>query len=245
MQRVTVEDVPSWAYRGLELFLLGPTVLSALFGIGIIVVGVLSLGSSSGGAAGAGAAGAAGTGASAGTTGAGFTALVGGMAVVWLLAIVLGLLSIVAVPLFLYLDASKVAEQGLEWEPSPGLYVVLGFFVSGLAVLHYLYKRHEYVVDWVGSEAWWYVAMAGAALGIVGVVGAAANPIMLGVAMLGLPLFVVGIYRDATFVRLNSEWRPNPVNHFLIGLLSAVLVVPGVLYFGYFAYKRHSHVGLV
>lgn len=240
MERVTVEDVPSWAYRGLELFMLVPPILSALMGVGLLVVGLLSFGST--GAEAAAGTGAAGAGTEPGT---GMMAFAGGIAIVWLLAIVLGLISIVTVPLFLYLDAKKVADQDLDWEPEPVLYLVLGFFVSGLAVLHYLYKRHEYVIDWVGSEAWWYAALVGVAVGIVAIAGAVINPLTLGIALIALPLFVIGIYKDSVYVRLNSDWRPNPVNHFLIALLSGILVIPGALYFSYFAYRRHNAIGLV
>lgn len=237
MERVTVEDVKSWSYRGLELFMLAPPLLSALFGVGLLTVGLLSFGSSSGAAA-------SGAGASS-DPGTGLMAIAGGVAVVWLLGIVVGLVSIVAIPLLLYLDAKQVADQGLDWEPDPVLYLVGGFFLSGLAVLHYLYKRHQYVIDWVGSEAWWYVTLVGFALAIVGVVGAVVNPVTLGLLLLAVPMVTIGIYKDATYVRLNSDWRPNPVNHFLISLFASFLFVPGVLYFGYFAYKRHSAVGLV
>ncbi|WP_415381125.1 hypothetical protein [Halosimplex sp. TS25] len=245
MERVTVEDVPSWSYRGLELFMLVPMILSVLFGLGILVVGLMSLGSSPTGTAAGAGAGTAASATGAETGGTGFLALAGGIAIVWLLAIVIGLLSIVGIPLCLYLDAKKVADQDLDWEPEPVLYLILGFFVSGIAVLHYLYKRHEYVIDWVGSETWWYAALVGAAVGIVAVAGSVVNPLTLGIALIALPLFVIGIYKDSVYVRLNSDWRPNPVNHFLIALLSTILVIPGVFYFGYFAYKRHNAIGIV
>ncbi|WP_436927276.1 hypothetical protein [Halosimplex amylolyticum] len=245
MERVTVEDVPSWSYRGLELFMLVPMILSVLMGLGILVVGLLSLGSgateaAAGAGTGAGAAGATGS-----DPGAGFTALLGGVAIVWLLAIFLGLLSILGIPLLLFLDAKKVADQDLDWEPEPVLYLILGFFVSGLAVLHYLYKRHEYVIDWVGSETWWHVALVGVGIGLVSIVGSVVNPLLMGLALIAFPLYTIGIYKDSIYVRLNSDWRPNPVNHFLIALFSTLLVVPGVFYFGYFAYKRHGAIGLV
>lgn len=232
MQRVTVDDVSSWSYRGLELFLLVPPILSAVFGLGILVIGLLSIGSQSTGAASTG-------------MGAGFSAFAGGFAIVWLLLIVFGFLSIVAVPLFLYLDAKTVADEDLDWKPDPVLYLVLGFFISGLAILHYLYKRHQYVIDWVGSEAWWYVTLAGFAVGIVGVVGATQDPILFGLPLIALPMITTGIYKDSIFVRLNSDWRPNPVNHFLISLFAAILAIPGVLYFGYYIYKRHGALGIV
>jgi len=239
MQRVTVEDVPSWSYRGLELFMLVPPLLAALFGLGLVAFGVMGF-TSGGSGAGTGASAAGGA-----TAGTGFMALAGGIAIVWLLAIVFGLVSVVAVPLLLYFDAKQVADEELDWEPDPVLYLVGGFFVSGLAVLHYLYKRHQYVVDWVGSETWWYVVLAGAALGVVGVVGGFVEPILFGVALLAFPMVTIGIYRDATYVRLNSDWQPNPVNHFLIALFAAVLAVPGFLYFGYYGYKRHANLGLI
>lgn len=87
--------------------------------------------------------------------------------------------------------------------------------------------------------------LAGAALGIVGVVSGFVEPMLFGVALLAFPMVTIGIYRDAIYVRLNSDWRPNPVNHFLIALFAAVLAIPGFLYFGYYGYKRHANLGLI
>jgi|GEM_PF-1309450 len=241
MQRVTVNDVSSRAYRGLELFLLIPPVLMALFALGTVLLFVIGFGGGS-------TAGTAGTAATTGPTGgvAGTGgAMAGGVVIVLLLALVFGLASAVAIPLFLYFDAGQVAAQDLEWEPSQGLYAVAGFLLSGLAVWHYLYKRHQYVVDWVDTQAWWYLALMGVGVSILGIAGSAIQPALGLVGLLGLPLFTTGIYKDATYVRLNSDWRPNPVNHFLIAFFSGILAVLGVLYFGYYAYKRHEHVDIV
>ncbi|MFC7138938.1 hypothetical protein ACFQMA_03685 [Halosimplex aquaticum] len=242
MERVTVEDVPSRSYRGLELFMLIPPVLMGIFGLGIVVLGLMSFGSSS---AAAGTAGAASTAGTTGAAGGGMTALLGGVAIVWILALLFGLASAVAIPLFLYLDAGKIADQDLDWEPSQGLYAVGGFFLSGLVVWHYLYKRHQYVIDWVDTEAWWYLALMGVGIGILGIVGSGIDPMLMPIGLLGLPLFAVGIYKDATYVRLQSDWRPNPVNHFLAAFFTGIIAILGVFYFGYYAYKRHSHVGLI
>jgi len=232
MQRVTVEDVSSWSYRGLELFLLVPPVLSALLGLGILVAAGITMGSESAATASTG-------------YGAGFLAFASGITIVWILGIVLGVLSFFAVPIFLYLDAKKVADQDLDWKPEPVLYMVLGVVLSGFAVLHYLYKRHDYVVDWVGSETWWYVTLAGFGIAIVGLVGGVVNPVVWGLPLIALPMITTGIYKDSVYVRLNSDWHPNPVNHFLSALLSAILVIPGILYFGYYVYKRHGALGIV
>ncbi|WP_436909875.1 hypothetical protein [Halosimplex marinum] len=240
MKRVTVEDVPSRAYRGLELFLLIPPVLMALFALGTVLLFVIGFG----GGSTAGSAGTAATGSVGGVASPG-AAMAGGVVIAWVLALVFGLASAVAIPLFLYFDAGRVAVQDLEWEPSQGLYAVAGFFLSGLVVWHYLYKRHQYVVDWVGTQAWWYLALMGVGVGILGVAGSAIQPGLALVGLLGLPLFTTGIYKDATYVRLNSDWRPNPVNHFLGAFFTGVIAVLGVFYFGYYAYKRHEHVGIL
>lgn len=241
MKRVTVDDVPSWAYRGLELFMLVPAVFMGLFGLGTVAFFVVGFGGGS-------STGPAGASAATGTTGAmggGVSAMLGGVAVVWILLLLFGLLSAVAIPVFLYLDAGKVADQDVEWDPSPVVYAVAGFFLSGLVVWHYLYKRHQYVIDWVGSEAWWYLALVGAAIEIGGLVAAGLNPPFFLLSVIGVPFVALGVYKDATYARLNSDWRPNPVNHFLAAFFSGIITVVGVLYFGYYAYKRHQSLGLV
>jgi hypothetical protein len=58
------------------------------------------------------------------------------------------------------------------------------------------------------------------------------------------PLDPEAVHKDATYVRLNSEWHPNPINHFLAALFSGLLVVLWVPYFGYYLYERHTHLGL-
>ncbi|QLH82773.1 hypothetical protein [Halosimplex pelagicum] len=237
MQRVTVEDVPSRSYRGLEAFMFVPVVLGGLFALGASLLFVF-------GFSGGSTAGAAGTGGATGA-GGGVAALIGGVATMWLLALLFGLASAITVPLFLYFDARKVASQDLEWEPSQGLYALGGFFLSGLVVWHYLYKRHQYVVDWVGSEAWWYLALIGVGIGVLGVAGSVIGPGLMFVGFAGVPLFAIGLYKDATYVRLNSDWRPNPVNHFLGALFTGITVVFAIPYFGYYVYKRHTNVGLV
>ncbi|QLH77707.1 hypothetical protein HZS55_10515 [Halosimplex rubrum] len=240
MKRVTVEDVPSWSYRGLEAFLYIPAMIAALLGLGTALAFVFGFGggSTAGAAGGAGATG-------VGTPGGEVAALIGGIAAVWLLGLLLGLASAVAIPLFLYFDAGKIASQNLDWEPNRGLYAVGGFFLSGLVVWHYLYRRHQHVVDWVGSQAWWYLALIGVAIGALAAVGSAIGPGLLFLGFVGLPLFAIGVYKDATYARLNSDWRPNPVNHFLAAFFTGLFAFPAVFYFGYYVYKRHAHLGLL
>lgn len=59
---------------------------------------------------------------------------------------------IVMLPVALYLDARKVAQADLEWQPDPFLYGILGVLqviatpIIGLIVsIYYLYRRHEHV----------------------------------------------------------------------------------------------------
>ncbi|WP_459192390.1 hypothetical protein [Halosimplex sp. J119] len=241
MERVTVEDVPSRSYRGLELFMLIPPALIALFALGSVVMFVFGFGGGSGGATGTAGTTAPATGASDGA----ITAMAGGIVVLWILGVIFGLASAVAIPLFLYFDSGKIASQDLDWEPSQGLYALGGFFLSGLVVWHYLYKRHQYVIDWVGSQAWWYLALIGVAVGILSLVGAAIGPGLVFLGFVGLPMFAIGVYKDATYVRLNSDWHPNPVNHFLAAFFTGLFGVLALPYFGYYAYKRHAHVGLL
>jgi hypothetical protein len=217
MQRVTVEDIPSRAYRGLELLLIAPAVLLSLMGIGLLVGldGDLSP---------------VGTGA--------ISLLLLGMFIFVPVALLL-------TPPLVYLDAKKVADRDLEWEPNPLLYAVLAVPLNGLVVIEYLYKRHGHVVDWVGSEKWWYCTLFGAVALTIGAVGVAVSGLaVLPIAYLGIPFFAVGIYRDTTYVRLNSDWHPNPANHFVAALFAGALLYVWVPYFAYYLFKRARSVGL-
>jgi len=217
MQRVTVEDVPSRAYRGLELLLMAPAVLLSLLGIGV-VVGVTG---------------------SSGPFGGGLL----GMGILAYLAF--APIALLLTPPLVYLDARKVADRNLEWEPSPLLYAVLAVPLSGLVVIEYLYKRHGHVVDWVGSEKWWYCTLFGAIALTVGAAGFASGQLsLLPIAFFGVPFFSIGIYKDATYVRLNSDWRPNPANHFVAALIAGSTGFVWIPYFAYYLFKRSRSVGL-
>ncbi|ELZ22516.1 hypothetical protein C475_18428 [Halosimplex carlsbadense 2-9-1] len=220
MQRVTVDDVPSWAYRGLELLVVGPAVVVALFAFGLFTIldGPM-----------------AGSPFSFGALGVGYVGV-----------LALGFFGRLLLPPLVYLDSRSLSGREIDWEPNSILYGIFGFVFGWLVVAEYLYKRHTYVVDWVGSEAWWYCALVGAGGLAVGVLSFAAGLFgTLPVIYLGLPLFAIGLYRDATYVRLNSEWHPNPINHFLAALFSGLFVVLWIPYFGYYVYKRHTHLGLL
>lgn len=66
--------------------------------------------------------------------------------------VVLAFAVFVMLPVGLYMDARQVARAGLEWEPDPVIYGVLGllqFFVTPIigffVALYYLYQRHKHV----------------------------------------------------------------------------------------------------
>ena len=218
MERVTVQEASSWSYRGLELFLVVPAVMMGLFGAVSLAVGVLGSGSASGG-----------PGATAGV----ISALAVGVGTVRLVMVPVGLVSIIAIPVGLYFDAGMVRQQNLDWQPTKGLYAGLGFLFNSLVVWDYLYKRHRYVVDWVDSTFWWFLALVGIGIEAVGLVMASIEPSLFVISFVGLPFFALGIYKDATYVRLNSGWHPNPVTHFLAAFFSGIFSIIGLLYFAY------------
>lgn len=161
---------------------------------------------------------------------------------------VAGLLAPFVVAVLLFVDARKVRAQRLDWQPRPLLYVVLGFLFSGLTVLHYLYRRQEYVVDRETFAHWWLVAPV--CLGLAVLVGLAGQflslpvPVSFGASALALAFVPLSLYRDAAYVRLHSAfWQPNPVMQFTVALVCSFLVVPLPFYLVYHLYKRHTALG--
>lgn len=228
---VTVDDVPSKAYRGVEILLLLPIALYALLGVSIILLG---FGENEAGVMGAVAA-----------LGAWYFALLAFVIISWLLT-----------PIVLYLDTKKLNEADLEWQPSPVLYAVLGFFFGYLMKLHHIYKRHQYVVDWVERDSWWILVAAGTVLptvllGLAFAVGMNSGTILpfllVGLAILIAVPFPLAIYRDATYVRLNSGgWRPNPGNYLNLAVFFFVLApVTFPITGGYYLARRHRAIGTV
>lgn len=225
-----MEDVDSAAYRVVEGLLFLPLVFLAVVGIAVLGVGAV------------------------GPQYSDTWALVvgGGVALAYLVLI----LSALAMPVLLYVDAKRVRASDAGWDPSPGLYAVFGLLFSYLTALHYVWQRHNYVVDRVDSTAW---------LRLV-VVGALAPPVFFATYVLfesaGVPdaivliplaltavfagLFPIALYKDATYVRLRSgDWQPNPGNYLAIGLfLWVVAAVSYPLTGAYYLFKRHRTIGL-
>lgn len=214
-----------------SLFLF-PVMAGLLFG-GALVVGALV--GAPGGAEGPGAADPVAT--------AMGTVLGVGVLLFLLAAVLLALL----VPVALYLDATALNDLDLEWEPEPVLYAVLGFFVSGLATLHYLWKRHRHVVDPDTWDGWWTVVGAFLLVGFAAAVLSVVVPSMavpvVGLAAMLFGLTPAALYKDAAHVRsTDSDWRPNPVNYYLAAVFGVVLllVVPVSMYY---LFRRSQHVG--
>lgn len=233
MARTTVEDVRSLPYRVLEWTMVGPPVLA---GVVLVALPVLFL---------VGASGILG----AETFG---TLLLGGAAIGYVGVIIAGLLLNLGMPILLYLDASKLDGRGLDWEPNPVLYAVFGLLFGGLTALHYLYKRHQVVVDWEGRELWWAVGTGSLALAVaLGVLGVVVPDVaalqLLQFAAFGLVVGLVPLsfYKDSMYVRLNSgDWQPNPINHYVIVLFSIVFAfVPVIVYLAYYLFRRHRALG--
>ncbi|GGN96857.1 MULTISPECIES: hypothetical protein [Haloarcula] len=235
MQRATVNDVESLSYRIIEVLLLLPTAAWGLFGLGAIFLGI------TGGVGGLqGPAGMVGI---LGTFGLGYVAL-----------LVLAVVSWLVTPVVLYLDTSRIAETDVDWDPNPILWAVGGFFLGHLMKLNHLYYRHKVVVDWVDRDWWWVFVTVGAvcpltflALGVAlaETLGTAVTIVLVGLGILSAVPFALAIYRDATYVRLNSaEWRPNPGTYVSLGLIFLLLApVAYPLVGGYYLVRRYGAVG--
>lgn len=219
MTHVTVEDVPSMPYRLLKVLLLAFPVAGGAF----VLLSSLTL-------------------VSADPTDSGAALLIGGMYLAMLLA---GLLLSIAIPVLLYLDATELNDQPIDWKPNPGLYAVGGFFLAGLVVLHYLYVRAEHVVDRVDWSGWWLVVVAAPAVAVLLSVAAPLLPTAALFGFAALALVPVGVYFDTTYVRLQtSEWQPNPVTQYTVAAVSALFVLLLPFYLVYYLYRRSTSVGL-
>ncbi|MFB6223178.1 MAG: hypothetical protein ABEH86_05835 [Haloarcula sp.] len=237
MSMATVNDIESLSYRVVEILLLLPTVLFGFLGLGFVVVGLLGD-------------------ASVGNGPLGIVSIMGTFGVWYIGVILVALVSWVVTPVVLYLDTKKIQDADVDWDPSPGLYAVAGFFLGYLVKLHHLYNRHQYVVDWVERDWWWTLVAVGTvmppvciALGVTLTLTGSVTTglVFIGVGVLTTAPFSVAIYRDATYVRLNSgAWQPNPGNYINLGvffLFFAPVVYP--IIGGYYLFRRHRAIGTV
>ena len=226
---VTVDDVDSTAYRVVEFLLLLPVALYEFLGIGLIFLGF-------------------------GDDQAGLFGAVAALGIWYVALLITAIVSWLATPVVLYLDTKKINEADLDWEPDPMLYAVGGFFLGYLMKLHHIYKRHQYVVDWVERDSWWYVVAVGTVLPTLLVAGAFAVGfdagtfvpfLLVGLGILLAVPFPLAIYRDATYVRLNSGgWKPNPGNYLNIAVFFFVLApIVFPLTGGYYLARRHGAIG--
>lgn len=171
-------------------------------------------------------------------------ALAGGLMVGFYL-LILGLA--LAMPFALYFDAKAVGQHELEWEPTAILYAIGGLFLSGLLVMHYLYKRYQYTADADTRDSWWYVVAAYPVVLVISAValftGFPTVAFVFGGAVSALT--PIALYKDAAHLRTKSDgWLPNPINYYLGFVFGAFLVVVPVLVCLYYLFRRHRSVGL-
>ncbi|GAA3877667.1 MULTISPECIES: hypothetical protein [Haloarcula] len=234
MGMVTVNDVDSLSYRAVEVLLLLPTLLFGFLGLGVILVGL--------------------GGESVGDGPLGMASIFGTFGVWYIGGIVVALISWLVTPIVLYFDTKKIRDADVDWDPNPVLYAVGGFFLGYLMKLHHLYHRHQYVVDWVDRDWWWTVVAVGTVLPPVCIALGATlvssgslgiGFVLVGVGILTAVPFSVAIYRDATYVRLQSgAWQPNPGNYVNLGvffLLLGPIVYP--IIGCYYLFRRHRAIG--
>lgn len=228
MNRVTVDDVSSRSYRGLEAIYLLPAVLFLLYSVGVVSVGVSQSGGSE------------------------FGLMYGPLGLLVIGYFVMALVVWLVTPVLLFLDARAVSSAGTEWQPSSGLYAVLGFFFGWLVVAHYLYMRHHHIVDRDRGESWWIVVPACFVLAVLalvlptalGVDPVVSTSLTLGILFFSGALVSLALYLDSLHVRLNSEWQPNPATKFGLALFSVLLPILPLLYGGYYLARRRSNYRL-
>lgn len=230
--RCTVEDVDSDVYRILEVVLFVPLVVLMLAGAAVVVLVPIAPEHLE-------------------------LAFVSAAGIGLLGLYLVGLAASLLIPALIYIDASSVREADCAWEPKAWLYLVGGFLFSYLILLHYIWKRHVFVVDRVDAEYWWTL-FAAAAIGTPGFLalsygldvaeaGTVVTLAPLGVAAVFAGLLPIAAYKDATFVRLRSNgWQPNPGNYAAIGLFLwplAMIIYPltGAIYF----LRRYRNLGSI
>lgn len=165
--------------------------------------------------------------------------------ILFITAIPLAILFTLASPILLALDSREVNQAGGEWAPTTALYVLAGVFLSGLAVMEYLYRRSRKVADPDVDARWAYAAGAGFAMYVLGVL-AFVSGVQLGFSLAGIgyALLPVALYKDAVYVRnTDSEWEPGPIGYYfstVIGL-AVIFLAPFILLFvAYYLVKRRG-----
>jgi len=239
MKRTTVEDVESRAYRVLEWAVMTPiallllVIIPVLLGSGAITVGYIG-----------------GTDVSAAIAyfGFAFSFLFFAFLIPFIALAVLGAEALTT-GLAIYFDAKTLETADIDWHPDPAVFGLGTFFFPPLA-FYYLYKRHEHVADWVDTGRWGAVAAGSLVLstpligtGLAIEIATYGTPIAVLLASLGIILlapFPYAIYRDSTYVRLNSStWDPNPGLTLSAAFAFMFLLPPSYLLFGgYYLYNR-------
>lgn len=246
MSRATVNDVESKSYRYMEWALMTPLASLVLAALPFVLFGGLI--------AWAGGTSGSVTSSEDGAAGLVGVAVVGfiGPTLLFGLAIVLFSVGALAIVITVYTDAKTLETADIGWQPNPTVFGLVTFFFQPFA-LYYLYERHEHVVDWVDTGRWNAVAAGSLVISTLFVVTGLLSQIL---GQVGLPLVLVSlgaialapfpyaIYRDSTYVRLNSgAWQPNPGLTLSAAFTSMFLLPPTYLLFGgWYLYKRKQAI---
>lgn len=143
--------------------------------------------------------------------------------------------------LLLFLDARRVRAMDVDWTPSPLWYPLFGYVVPGLAVLHYLSKRHKHVGDDAVTDRWWPVLLFAVALVVFGfVLAVVLDPVALAAAVLGLALGAAAAYKNAASLASRTDWDGSPVDYAAGALFTALALPLWLGYVGYYAYRRRT-----
>lgn len=244
MNRATVNDVESRAYRIMEWAMMTPLASLVLGATMFVLFGGLI----------AWAGGTSGTVSPSEDGAAEFVGVVlasfVGPILLLTLAGVLFSASLLTIVIAVYFDAKTLETADIGWRPNPAVFGLITFFFQPF-VFYYLYKRHEYVVDWVDSGRWGTVAagslvistlLAGVGLVVEFVLGqSGVAMVLVSLGVVALAPFPYAIYRDSTYVRLNSgAWQPNPGVTFPAALVSLFLPLGYLLFGGYYLYRRRQ-----
>lgn len=162
-------------------------------------------------------------------------------------AVLVGVALGLAVPFALYFDAREIGRQDFEWKPTGILYAIGSLFLSGLVVLHYLWKRYKYTAD-AETRDWWWYAVAGYLVAVVvgvGLLSAEFSTVAMVLLVPASGFASVALYKDAAHVRTeNCDWLPNPIDYYLGFVFGHVLVIAPPVIAGYYLFKRYRSVGL-
>lgn len=140
----------------------------------------------------------------------------------------------------IYRDATAIADADGTWPPDAAFeYAAAGLLLSGVGVLYYLWRRPGVTRPAAASRHWRTVAIGCVAAGILVVLLAVVGPTPIAFALwILVPILAIALYRDATTLRADDEWSPNPAGYFASVVFGGFVPVVSYLVAGYYLFRR-------